>query len=143
QSCSIIVTQDANLPNLVCGVGANLTCTLTSVQICSSADPGVTFLWSGPGIVGSNTGTCVTVNAAGTYSVIATKTSSGCTQSCSIIVTQDANLPNLVCGAGANLTCTITSASICATATASTFVWSGPGIVGSTTGSCITVNAPG
>src|SRR6185436_5710508 len=97
-----------------------------------------TFVWSSPGIVGSNTGTCVTVNAPGTYSVIATKTSSGCTQTCSILVTQDISTPGLVCGAGANLTCTTTSASICATATASTFVWSGPGIVGANTGTCIT-----
>src|SRR6185436_16206157 len=113
-------------------------------QLCSSADPGVTFAWSGPGIIGSTTANCIDVNAPGTYSVIATKTSSGCTQSCSIVVTQDISLPNLSCGAGANLTCSVTSAQICSSADPGvTFSWSGPGIIGSTTADCITVNAPG
>src|SRR6185295_15261318 len=98
---------------------------------CATAT-GSTYSWSGPGIVGSNTGSCIDVNAPGTYTVMATKTSSGCQQSCSIVVTQDNSTPGLQCGSGINLTCfNNNSGQICATATGSTYSWSGPGIVGS------------
>src|SRR5205814_2045901 len=38
-----------------------------------------TFSWSGPGIVGSNTGATIQVNQPGTYTVTATNPANGCT----------------------------------------------------------------
>jgi len=144
QSCFIVVTQDFSTPNLQCGQGDNLTCTHTSTSVSATANSGVTYLWSGPGIVGSNTGSSITLNTSGTYSVVATQTSSGCTQSCSIMITQDISTPNLSCGQGDNLTCTHTSGTIGASSVSGvTFIWSGPGIIGSNTDNNITINAPG
>jgi gliding motility-associated-like protein len=54
--------QFANSGTTVC---AGSTQTITA----PTTPPGTTYTWSGPGIVGSNTGVTITVNQPGTYSV--------------------------------------------------------------------------
>jgi hypothetical protein len=48
----------------------------------------VSYLWSGPGIVGANNGANVTVNMPGTYTVTVTDCN-GCTDSDTVVVTAD------------------------------------------------------
>lgn len=60
-----------------CDSGGNMTNTVTMSTFNGT---GYSFNWSGPGIVGSNTGPSITVNAIGTYTVVVTN-SYGCTLS--------------------------------------------------------------
>ena len=103
------------------------------------------YTWSGPGIVGSNSGSSITVNAAGVYTVSVTD-SAGCTGSDSVTVTQASNL---------NVSITPSNPQICGNGTTQltaipsggtapyTYVWSGPGIVSGQGTDTITVNAAG
>ncbi|MBX7052100.1 MAG: T9SS type A sorting domain-containing protein [Flavobacteriales bacterium] len=53
-----------------------------------SGNNAVSYLWSGPGIVGANNGATVTVNMPGTYTVTVTDCN-GCTDSDTVVVTGD------------------------------------------------------
>lgn len=138
-SSSAQVTQDINPPSVDAGPDKQLTCTTTSATLTAVASPGTTLTWS----PGGQTTASITVSSPGTYTVTVRNTSNGCTASSAANVTQDITPPNLTCGQGATLTCANPTRQICATAPGSTFSWSGPGISGSNTGSCITVNASG
>src|SRR5439155_16726576 len=121
-----------------------LSCVATTTQIFAHADSGSTFLWTGPGIVGSNTANGITVNAAGTYTVVATDPLSGCIATATIVVNQNVTTPVLTCGSSPVLNCLNATAQVCANAgSGNTFLWTGPGIIGSNTDNCITVNAAG
>ena len=134
----------------------SVTITPTNPTICpggtailsASASGGTapyTYVWSGPGIVGSNLGSSITVNAAGTYTVSVTD-STGCTGSASVVVTQNNSLnvsisptnPQL-CGGGTTQLTAIPSGGTAPY----TYVWSGPGIVSGQGTDTITVNAAG
>jgi len=144
-SATVVVMQNTTAPALTCGSSPVLDCQAATTQVCANADAGTTFLWTGPGIVGSNTGNCITVNAAGTYVVVATNPASGCTATAAVVVTQHMTAPNLSLSNAPALSCTNATAQISAlsTDTGLTFLWTGPGIVGSTTTATITVNAAG
>ncbi|RME95347.1 MAG: hypothetical protein D6772_13310, partial [Bacteroidetes bacterium] len=65
-----------------------------------SSNSDVTYLWTGPGIVGDNTGMSVIVNASGTYIVEVTDCN-GCTGSDEVNVTVNTP-PTLVCESNVN-----------------------------------------
>src|SRR5207248_614368 len=136
-------TQDITAPKLTLSSAPSLTCLITTAQIFATSDSGATFSWTGPGIVGSTSSNSITLNAAGNYTVIATG-ANGCTATASVTVTQNITAPVLACGSAPVLNCLITSTQISVqSGINNTYLWTGPGIVGSNTGSSITVNAPG
>jgi len=92
-SATVTVTQDTSAPE-VTAQGAVMTSTQTQAVISATVTkPGMTCLWSGPGIVsGEHTGECV-VNAPGLYSIAMTDPVTGCSTTKSVSVTQDAPLP--------------------------------------------------
>lgn len=119
--------------------GSALTCTITgnsticpggSVTLCAPTGTGYTYLWSN----GART-SCITVSAAGAYSVTVTN-STGCSSSCTKTIT-DAPLNCTITGNGT--VCTGGSASLCAPAgTGYTYIWNN-----GATSRCITVTTGG
>ena len=123
----VIVTVS---PNPVCTIsGSSVICPGQSTKLCVPAGA-ASYLWSN----GATTN-CITVNAAGTYSVTVTNTA-GCKSTCSKAVTVS---PYPVCSiTGKCAICPGQSTQLCAPAGAVKYLWSN----GATT-QCITVSVAG
>jgi gliding motility-associated-like protein len=126
------VSQDIAIPTTTASAGSVLTCGNPTTQL--TATGGDVFVWSGT----AGTGASVTVNQAGTYTVTATNSANGCTNSAVVVVTSDflAPIPTLITSAN-QLTCLVTSATISVNG-GDAFSWSNAPL-----GSSITVTAPG
>jgi metal-sulfur cluster biosynthetic enzyme len=125
------INQDANVPSANAGTDITLTCTTTSGTIGVSSVSGNSYLWSN-GITTSSQ----TASSVGTYSLTVTNTSSGCTASDVVVVSQDISVPLANAGADQQLTCTNATRSLSASG-GGTYLWSN----GATTAS-ISVNSP-
>ncbi|AEE53479.1 ice-binding family protein [Haliscomenobacter hydrossis] len=125
--CSETVTISQQTTCLITGNDA--ICAGQSTQLCVPAGA-MSYLWS----TGATTN-CITVNAAGTYSVTVTD-AAGCSSVCSETVTISQQGSCLI--TGNNTTCLNQSTLLCAPAGALSYLWS----TGATT-NCIIVNAPG
>lgn len=107
--------------------GGILTCTNTTISISgSSMTPGASFAWSGPNGFSSNQQN-PNVNAAGTYTLVVTNPTNGCTASATAVVTANTTPPSAVVSAE-TITCADTLAQITTTTNANpaSFAWSGP-----------------
>jgi gliding motility-associated-like protein len=140
------VTLDNTPPDANAGPDKTLTCSATTVTLNgSSTSSGVTYNWTGTGIVsGANTAT-PDVNKVGNFTLTVTKTSNGCTKTDIANVTQNITPPNANAGTDKKLTCAITSIALSGTSTTAgaTFSWSGPGIVSGGATATPTVNTKG
>lgn len=149
-SCTDTATQDvintAVLPNASAGSAQTLTCSTTSVSLSgSSTTTGVTYSWSGPGVVSGGTTATPTVNAAGTYTVTVTDPATGCTNTATQTVNTNTTAPNVVTGLAQTITCADTTATLTANSstTGATYSWAGPGVVSGGTTTSPTVDAGG
>ncbi len=148
---SVAVSQNITPPSASASAGSGgvLNCSTTSLILSGSPGSGVTYSWSGPGIV-SGAGTAnPLVNQPGTYNLVVTNTSNGCSNSsspASVSVTQNITPPSATASAasGGALNCSTTSLSLNSTPSSGvTYSWSGPGIIsGGSTANPI-VNQPG
>jgi large repetitive protein len=92
-SATQTVTTNTTQPSAIIATAANLNCLNSQISLngaASSQGPVYSYQWSGPGgtaIVGSNTLTPF-VSAPGTYNLLVTNTSNGCTNSASVAVSQ-------------------------------------------------------
>src|SRR5207245_8291910 len=116
-TASVAVTQDTTKPNADAGAAPGpLTCTTTQVSLSgSSTTAGATFSWatSDGHIVSGATTASPTVDQAGTYTLTVTDPATGCSNSASVVVTQDLTKPNADAGAApAPLRCTTTQVSL-------------------------------
>lgn len=107
--------------------GGNLTCAVPTVQLTATtnaANP--IFAWTGPNGFTSALQN-PSVGAPGTYTVVITQPSNGCTNSATASVTGDATIPS-ASATSAVLTCSATSVVISASSniTGATFAWTGP-----------------
>ncbi len=154
---TILDNKGCNLPgnftlNAIVGPTAQaaaqggLTCTTTQTQVLgngSSAGNNFTYLWTttnGNIVSGQNQLNAI-VSAAGTYTLQVTNTSNSCTSVASTIVTSNTTVPTVTVN-NAALTCTNTSAQLCANTDATnTVVWVINGQNNSTT--CVNVSAAG
>ena len=148
---SVVVSQNITPPSATAAAGSGgvLNCNVTSLSLSGTPGSGVTYSWSGPGIVsGGNTANPV-VNQPGSYSLIVTNTSNGCTNSSSpafVNVSQNTAPPvaTAAAGSGAVLNCNVTSLSLSGTpGSGVTYSWSGPGIVSGGNTANPVVNQPG
>lgn len=138
------LTQNITPPSPTASNSTTLTCSTTTANLTASPTSGVTYQWSGPGIVGVATNSNVVANAAGTYTVLVTSATNGCTNTAVTTLTTNYTSPNTTASNSTTLTCGTTTAIVNGgPAVGVTYQWSGPGIVGSSTGQNITVNAPG
>lgn len=141
-----MVTLNNTPPNANAGPDQILNCTIISVNMAgSSSTGGVSYLWSGPGIVSGSTTTTPTVNAAGVYTITVTDPSNGCTSTDQANVTMNATLPNASAGPDDILNCTTTNLNLAGGSTTGgvTFSWTGPGITSGGTTTTPNINMPG
>ncbi len=108
------VIQNTTLPTASASVPGNLNCQTTSIQLngtASSQGANFTYLWTttNGNIVSGNTTLTPTVNAAGSYTLLVTNTTNGCTATTSATVNQSTpvvagvnNIVNVSCNGGNN-----------------------------------------
>jgi gliding motility-associated-like protein len=108
----VIVNGNINLPTAAAGPNGTLTCVLTNLTLDgtgSSTGPIFTYNWTAsPGGVISGGGTSLNpiVSAPGTYTIVVTNTTNGCTQSDDVVVDNNTNLPTASVANPPLLTCT-------------------------------------
>ena len=143
---TVLVSTDNSIPNLAASAALTLTCNaMTDTIFATSTTPNVTYAWSGPGIVSGGTTSSPIVSAAGTYTVVVTNPTSGCTNLTTVNVINNIIHPTIAAGSPQILNCLILSNTISVTSstTGVTYSWSGPGIVSGSTTSSPIVNAAG
>jgi gliding motility-associated-like protein len=121
-STSVTITEDVTLPTVAITepVTTELTCDVTSIELTATGT-GVSYAWTG---TATGTGASLSVTAPGTYTVTATG-ANGCTETASIVITQDITVPTVSIAAPViELTCTVTSATLTASGDAVSYEWS-------------------
>ncbi len=113
-----VVNNNLTLPTAVVAPGGQITCTEPSVQLNgagSSTGSNFTYSWSaGSGgniTLGGNT-LMPTVDAVGTYILLVTNTTNGCTSTANTSVSSNANVPTSIAAPQGILTCAIPSVAI-------------------------------
>ncbi|MCC6460195.1 MAG: gliding motility-associated C-terminal domain-containing protein, partial [Saprospiraceae bacterium] len=147
---SVSVGIDITAPQAAVAPGGELSCTQTTLLLDGSgSSTGMQYDWSTP------TGTIVAgaqslnpqVSATGTYTLVVTNTTNGCSASASTLVTADASLPTANAGLPTTLNCVVTQFNLDATASSQgaqfDYQWQGPGIVSGDTTLTPLVNAAG
>ncbi len=140
------VTQDIAVPDVAVTEGV-LTCTAPDLVLTgSSATPGVTYLWAGPG--GFNaTSPQPTVTVPGAY-VLTVTAPNGCTNQATAQVTEDKDLPLAMASAANILDCAQPSTTLSSTGSSSgpdiSYTWTNPAGQPAGTGAVLSqVNVPG
>ncbi len=132
QTDNVDVTSNGALPNADAGLNKVITCTNPTVILDgSSTTSGVSYAWTGPGVVSGGATAKPTVNAAGAYTLTVTITATGCQQTDIVNVTNNTTLPNANAGSDKILTCILTDVLLDGSSTTSgvSYAWTGPGIV--------------
>jgi gliding motility-associated-like protein len=136
---NVSVTQSTTAPSPNISNSPTITCLNPTVTVNGGPASGVTYTWTGPGVVGSPNNQNVNVNATGVYSLAVTSNSNGCVSASAATVNIVSNLasPTIAMGANQTLPCNpplvqITSSVSPGTAT---LVWTGPGV-------CAGANSP-
>lgn len=138
------LTPTGTPPDLTVAANQTATCSNPSIS-ASSSTPGVSFAWTGPGIVsGGNTATPV-VNASGTYTVTVTNPANGCVNTANVQVVVDKTPPVANAGPDKVLDCNATDISLDGTGSTPglSYSWAGPGIFSGASTLTPTVNASG
>jgi len=107
-SASTSVTANTTVPTATVN-NAQLTCAVTSAQLCVDTDPANTVVWNIGGQ--SVTGSCTTVNAAGSYTAQVTGTN-GCSSNVTSTVTASGDVPVIAAQTPASLTCSQTEVTL-------------------------------
>jgi gliding motility-associated-like protein len=136
QSNAIVTVTDATTsPTFVAGTGtaSPLSCANPTTIISPAYTPttDIVFVWSGPGIIGSATGSSVAVNQNGTYSVTVTNTLTGCASNSLTVIVVGTTIPpllNVTSSSSVGLGCSPTNSTNILTANATptnvTYNWS-------------------
>jgi hypothetical protein len=66
-------------PPVATATGNTITCGNTTTTVTGTPATGVSYLWTGPGVVSGSTQATATVNAGGVYTLKVTSTANGCT----------------------------------------------------------------
>ena len=134
--CSVMGTIDvannSSAPIITMGLNQVINCNTTSVSINGNSNvSGVIYSWSGPGTINPNNTSSGMVSVAGTYTLLVTDPSNGCSSSGTIDVIDNSILPALTMSSDQTLDCVSSTAIVsgASTTTGVTYTWSGPGSV--------------
>ena len=105
------VTQDASVPTSNAGADGLLDCTNTTYNLDGSGSSGdnLIYTWYNSLDEEVGTGTVLTVSLSGTYTLLVTNQSNGCTSTDEVEVNQEASAPTSNAGADGLLDCTNTT----------------------------------
>ncbi len=112
---SVVIVNNVSYPSADAGAPQLLDCNITVVSLDGSASQvgtDIIYTWTGPGIVGSNTGATIEADLPGLYTITAENTSNGCTTDATVMVDQDIVSPNVSIVAPEELDCTILEVSL-------------------------------
>lgn len=107
-AASLTVLENILAPAAEAGQGPILTCAVTEADLDGSASvsgPGITYAWSGPGVVAGTNTTQPTVNQPGWYQITVLNAANGCFSVDSVEVFSDTQEPVLVVATPLPLTC--------------------------------------
>lgn len=123
---TVSVQQNTTAPSPAINTPSTITCLNQTINL-SSPTSGVTYTWTGPGIVGSANNSTVNVNQAGTYSLFVTSAVNGCTNVVSASVTNNTTAPTASPVSTQTITCATPSVQLIGSANPSscTVVWTG------------------
>ncbi len=106
RSENVIVDENFDAPIANAGVQQELNCNETSVILDGSSSNGTgTLSYQWTGLNGTNVGSTMTANQAGTYTLTIIDQSNGCTSSSTVEVTENMDTPSGLTAEGSNLTC--------------------------------------
>ncbi|GAB4498420.1 MAG: hypothetical protein OHK0019_33680 [Saprospiraceae bacterium] len=135
---NVYVTLDGDFPIAEAGIDQTLTCKNDTLQLDGSQSqtgPGITYAWSGPGIVaGQANDLSPFVFAIGSYTLTVTNTNNGCSKTDVVNVGEDFIPPVANAGSDLTLTCANSTTGVTlssngsSTGTGFSLQWSGPGI---------------
>ncbi len=117
-SSSVQILLDQNTPQAEAGPGMALTCVASQITLNgagTSVGPNFTYQWTasnGGNIVSGNTTLSPVVNAAGTYSLLVTNPSNGCTSTDATTVVVDVVPPIAQIGTPAVLNCLVSQTTL-------------------------------
>lgn len=138
------VAQNTVLPSPTAATSGTLTCSSLTVALNGGPGTGVTYLWTGPGIVSGATTQNAVANAAGNYSLTVTNAVNSCTNIAVTSVTQNTVVPSPTATTSGTITCIASTAALNGgPGTGVTYLWTGPGVSGSPTTQNTSANAPG
>ena len=130
-TAAVTITENTTPPVAVINGAGIINCTQATLQLNSSGSSsgsGITYQWSGGGIVGSNTGPTIIVNQANTYTITVTNAANGCTSTDNIVIDSDIEPPIADIQPPVNLDCNTSSQQLDATGSDSgngySFQWS-------------------
>jgi hypothetical protein len=115
-------------PDAQANGGGTITCAMPNLQLMGvSITPGVFYKWTGPGNYTSNQQNPV-VSAAGTYTLVVTNPSNGCTNSDTEVVLANFAAPVVTIAPPSTLTCSVQSIQLQSNSSIPTvsYLWSGP-----------------
>jgi gliding motility-associated-like protein len=129
----VTVGIDTIKPVAKAGFDRTFTCTQTILTLNGGASTpsfGISYEWSGPGIVTNSDQVSIDVDEVGDYELTVTLQSNGCTASDIVNVAQNTDLPIATLGPVSSITCDEIEVTLLGgtTATNATFLWTGPDI---------------
>jgi gliding motility-associated-like protein len=141
-SAVVSITQNTTVPS-ASAIGGTLSCANTSTTLVGGPASGVNYSWSGVGLSGATNLANATATATGSYTLVTTSTTNGCTNTAVATVTNNTVTPTANAGSTQTLVCGVSSVTLTGAGTplGSTANWLG-GVV-SPTSFTTTVGAPG
>lgn len=147
--CSTTITANVptntTVPAASIAPPATITCASPTITLTGSPASGVTYTWTGAGIVSGTNGATADVNQAGIYTLSVTGTANGCASTATVSVANTSTPPALSLSSNSfTLTCTDPTATVAVTSTTTplSYSWSPSPSAGGTTANP-TFNAPG
>ncbi len=108
-SDSVTITSDTLTPVADAGPPQMLNCAHPEVTLQGSTSNGSTnnleFLWIGPGIVSGETTSTPIVDQPGTYTLIVTNATNNCSDTASVVVDEDVQIPTAIIQPPGTLNC--------------------------------------
>lgn len=121
----ITVIENTEQPTITIGDADDITCTEGEVTLSATSTNGNNFIWTGAPDIQNSDSANPTVVTAGTYTVTATHSETGCEGTATVNVSEDVDLPTVNAGTDYLINCETGSVTLSGTSDANnaTYVW--------------------